>query len=460
MSIKKRILPLLMILALVPSLMAVPAAAAEVDESKDGIYNLLVAKGYNLYRDGSLSVADNGFPQRYLSSTISSAAWEWNATTVADRIDTFYFTIMASTKPTSVKFKPYATSPAYTATYLGSTSNGAYHQYKLEHYLNLGNVSVQCGWSGGYLGHFGITSFTGIRTTLSESIETIDYVAKEVYATDDLIMQYDTVDSGTNSSLPWIWHKSTKINDHSFDLRVASTLRPSQINLKWLQEIQFNVSSYGDSTFTASLIDKDNNPIADLPVTIVEGERTTVLMQNGFEYPVMNYTVHVDVSNYDLSLYSLQLNSSVGKFTSSWDSGGMVSYYYQMTAILAIPEVYETPWYVAFYRWINESIVTVGDKITSAIDALAGIFGNNGELQQAGDAMSEQADSMQQANDQMNAVDKPELDTDDLLGNFLDFNTGGLTILSSMTSNAFVPQLMVVVFTFALCGYIFFGKKG
>lgn len=67
---------------------------------------------------------------------------------------------------------------------------------------------------------------------------------------------------------------------------------------------------------------------------------------------------------------------------------------------------------------------------------------------------------MSEANSQLNSVEKPSLDTGQLFGDILQFDTGGLVVLSAITSNPYVTSVMVVVFTFALCGYVFFGKKG
>lgn len=81
------------------------------------------------------------------------------------------------------------------------------------------------------------------------------------------------------------------------------------------------------------------------------------------------------------------------------------------------------------------------------------------DAESAGNAMSEQAAAMNEAQSQLDSLDKPSLDSDSMFGDMLSFNTGTLRVLSAVTNQPNVTAMIVVVFTFALCGYIFFGKK-
>lgn len=85
-------------------------------------------------------------------------------------------------------------------------------------------------------------------------------------------------------------------------------------------------------------------------------------------------------------------------------------------------------------------------------------FGNDGALADQGEAMQEQANQMQQANDALQSVEKPSIEGV-TMDSYLNFNGGTMAILSVLTGNPFITAMLVVVFTFAMVGYIFFGKR-
>lgn len=123
--------------------------------------------------------------------------------------------------------------------------------------------------------------------------------------------------------------------------------------------------------------------------------------------------------------------------------------------------------YTNFTTWLDQRVRNIQASINSSRQTLTNYlteqfekyFGNDGALADQGEAMKEQASQMQQANDAMNSVAKPSLDTGAMLDQYLNFNPTGLAILSVITGNPFATSMLVVIFTFALCGYIFFGKK-
>ena len=73
--------------------------------------------------------------------------------------------------------------------------------------------------------------------------------------------------------------------------------------------------------------------------------------------------------------------------------------------------------------------------------------------------MQAAADDLNDMGDAFGQVETPDIDAGSLVGDYTNFSPGGLSILASVTSNEYVTAMLVVVFTFALCGYIFFGKK-
>ena len=146
-----------------------------------------------------------------------------------------------------------------------------------------------------------------------------------------------------------------------------------------------------------------------------------------------------------------------------------------------VPTTFDIPWYVSLVDDIRSYFENLTIEVMGIIDSLdiywenffdrwdsrwdnlmiklEEYFGEDGELAEKGDAMSEQAEQMQQANDAMSSVEKPSVDTGAMLDQYLNFNPSALALLAVFTNNAFVTPMLVVIFTFALCGYIFFGKR-
>lgn len=84
---------------------------------------------------------------------------------------------------------------------------------------------------------------------------------------------------------------------------------------------------------------------------------------------------------------------------------------------------------------------------------------NDGESSETGKQMEEAADELNKGGEAFDKVDTPDIDASNLTGQFTNFSASGLTVLSVITSNPYVTSLLVLVFTFALCAYIFFGKR-
>lgn len=85
---------------------------------------------------------------------------------------------------------------------------------------------------------------------------------------------------------------------------------------------------------------------------------------------------------------------------------------------------------------------------------------DDGESSETQQQMESAADELNKGGQAFDKVETPDIDASNLTGQFTNFSPGGLAILSAITNNEQVTAMLVVVFTFALCGYIFFGKKG
>lgn len=92
----------------------------------------------------------------------------------------------------------------------------------------------------------------------------------------------------------------------------------------------------------------------------------------------------------------------------------------------------------------------------SVVDA---ILGNTSDLENSGDDMKDAADDLNDMGDAFNEIDRPDIDVSGLTQNYVNFSPFGLSVLAVITSNSYVSSLLLLVFTFALCSYVLFGKR-
>lgn len=84
---------------------------------------------------------------------------------------------------------------------------------------------------------------------------------------------------------------------------------------------------------------------------------------------------------------------------------------------------------------------------------------DDGDTSDTEDKMNEAGKELDKTSTAFDQIDTPDIDTGDLTGNFTQFSPSGLAVLGVITNNGYVTSLLVLVFTFALVAYIFFGKR-
>lgn len=84
---------------------------------------------------------------------------------------------------------------------------------------------------------------------------------------------------------------------------------------------------------------------------------------------------------------------------------------------------------------------------------------DDGDSSDVGDELDQTGQELDNIGSEFDQIDTPDIDTGDLTGNFTQFSPSGLSVLGVITNNGYVTSLLVLVFTFALVAYIFFGKR-
>lgn len=165
------------------------------------------------------------------------------------------------------------------------------------------------------------------------------------------------------------------------------------------------------------------------------------------------FELSFDLTGIDLSEVGTRIRVTL--YQEPWPkSQGYEFVYWQLYGAFYTPYNPDLPWYQTLWNWMKGGF----DSVTDTLKNLLG-DSSSGAVGEAADKMSQQADQMNSAQQSIDSVERPNIDPNQLFGSMLNFDSGGLNILSVMTSNQYVTSLLVVVFTFALAGFIFFGKR-
>lgn len=437
------------------------------------IYDIFSAGSYTYYKDGVRQAATQD-PSVYFEKA-NTATWRWLP--YIDLIFTYsYLTVYAQRKPDEVRVKYYGADQWHVAELIGN--NGYVYQYKVSCGVNIHAIDVEGYWASDYTGQFDIFSMFGVRDH--------DYKINKVNARHIIhrrnnttgVETYDENVSVTGVSVPYSRNVSSSITNSDFvNTYVYLDIPPDYRGYNYAKDISYLLYATSGVVSTAQieLVNSNKNVVAIVPCDILAAPGNSVSISNVHDQICNYWQISADLSKYSLGGLTVRL-SFVG--TPALADSGSKEFNYELVSCYLTPDV-EIPWYSQMWRWISSkwnsvttdikssissaastiksSISSAADKITSAF---SGSSAQNNALKDAGQAMSDQAASMNQAQDQLDSVDKPSVDPDSLFGDILTYDTGGLKILSAITSNGQVTAMLVVVFTFALCGYVFFGKKG
>lgn len=488
------VIPVLTVCCIVMSCFVAPAHAA--DASNTGVpqhleNDLLIANNYSLVHWNSTPSQQSPTPSFDLVSGATSSAFRvnWDLGGASIPYSWLYFAVFSTRGATEVRH--YMDDGTYkTASWEGQqkVTNGYITFYRVAVNKSLDVVSLLFMFSANYVGNFSILSCYGMFDTVYQHNK-VDVYREDYYEISEGL-EFQEATPVIGATLPYT--KSINFPDEGYyRSNYRFIINGNDLVSPYVDRISF-VFNTACTTIShhVSLIANDTNAsnVTDLRVNLNEfytwGASGDYFSGGGtFEY-YKTFQLDVDLSGYSLTKYDILVVIGVEAIEEAYGfepsytdiSFRSISYLPLLDENSSIKSFFSnlfnglTSWLkniyqsvVSFANDVHQSLFSFANDVRShfgiLFDKLEDYFGNDGSLAQAGDEMSQQAGQMQQANDSMNAVEKPTLDTGNLFGNYLDFDAGGLAILSCMTNNAYVTQCLVVVFTFALCGYVFFGKR-
>lgn len=456
MQIMKRLFPILTAAVVLFSLMVSPASASSAlpDYTQDLLADC--PDGFKLTDITNGTSFSRSTAQAYVEGS-RSYSYSW-VPSYSMKLSRIVINVLSSGWPNSLDLS--ADFGKQSATRVGAyqvDEQGNYiSQWVVDNPTNFfSGLTVTANWSWNYSGSFNLVSVTGYVDYVAH-VSNVDWYSRAEFISSGSV-HYNTIQSRSSASVPridsYVYDTLDNSDGKLFGGHYFITVHPDQREMNDIEQFYFKVTTFAQLDAPAiTLLDHSNY---DTPIAVISEEAIQARSQSIFllssantQLFLIDTFVFVDLSGYDLTNVSIQFSFSQEPVYRSDVARGIEGFRVVLNDVGYTPKVSEPAWYVKVYQWISRK--------------LDGLFGDSsgGALGQAGEQMSDQAVEMNAAQSQLDAVARPEVDVDDMLGGFLDFNTGGLSVLSVMTSNSYVTAMMTVVFTFALCGYIFFGKKG
>lgn len=487
----KRSLCYLCVVSLLAGLLIIPVNAStvrsETNDSGTAYVNYLTALSYNF--GGDAVTSDVPVYKPYSAKHIHNLAFVPLNFSTSDYL---MFCVIATALPDRVDVQFDPNEPYFNPIFEGRIygSNGLnYYFYRLDMPTVVTYLSFDFVYNTPYGDEIGLYSCFGVRNLLA----TYDRAAFNVVTKSDGpegVFFEKRTNIGTKM-FPYTYRNDTTDDLNSADFSIW--LDSDRFVTTAVDQVNLLITSYAEKiTVTASLVPKDASvqEVSNIKVNL-SVDKEWGLVNNyesglGTVYNYSAFQASVDLHGYDLTKYELFFYVSVDPVlyvnASSISNTRLLEVTFR--SISYVPTVVSEAWYTPIIRAINP-IRTILKDINIQSEALLNdlkgyfseffgkwdnrwdslmlkleeYFGEDGELAEKGDAMQNQADQMQQANDAMNSVEKPAVDAGAMLDQYLNFNPAGLAILSVITGNPFATSMLVVIFTFALCGYIFFGKK-
>ncbi len=453
MSICKRVITLVVVFMVLLSCLVSPASA---ETTYGSVINLMSPTN-----DYSVSVSDGNLVSSnanvFSFQVSSSAVIKWN-TEVSPAVHEIHILLHANVS------LPYLSVQinGIDRTFVKKTVDGT------DNYLTIStpntvveSITLAFGWTDGITGKIAVTSAFGYYDEFCALSSAMMYTQDLLFMVDTDTFYRTAYENMKDNSLP------AKAINHITDY-ASEPVDPLLNGLVWIynykddlpfdrpESITYSLTTCGsidESELSFYIMNEAGKPTVVLPaskVSTIQRSTSAYFGSDNMQWPLYTYTITVDTSEHDLNYnYGFALHfwiEPVDIYYEQW-----TGWYFQLQSIVARPVQSGVPWYARFGKWINSGFDRVVEALSGSKKA--------GALSSANSAMNQSANQIAAAGQALDNSSKPNIDTDSLFSGVMDFDPVGLTVLSCITSNPMVTHMLVVVFTFCLAGYIFFGKK-
>lgn len=401
------------------------------------------------------AVNDYKYPYNGVDAyTQNGIFFNWMPPETNIRYDFIYVTIYSTMKPATCYLYPYTGGTAQAGTLVGNYGN--FYQYKfifsnatvdftLRVRYNAGSKYLSLVSAQGYSNISEIPSSINIFeysnfATNNDGVPTMDRQHYGTWRSVSLPFQINHLHMDGTDALFWKWEEfyvDISGPDLSFDYYDTLTMVFDFVG----DATGVSVSLYPLSTGDPEVI----LPSEDVGVFSFRSNPITNIAPS--EWTVKTGQVTVDLSGYDLSKYNITLQISLDPL----QTGAFGSEYFtwfNLRSVYVDLDVHELKWYQIFWKNLN--------------DKLDQLFGssNKESLDEQSNNIKDNAAAFNDANDQLMAVPKPEIELGTMLSPYLGaYDAFPVQFLSVCLNNPYTTPVLVLSTTLGLVGYILFGKK-
>lgn len=456
----KKVIIYFLCTALLVTALSSPAYATS--DTINGVQYIDLLEGSDLYWGSSRG----NYPYEYTGYDLVSsvrAYYNWTPPDVNYNITSIYVTVCCNSDMQPMILYTSGTSAAYYGTLTGR--NGIYHEYKFTGFTTIDDLTLTFRFDSSAYRYLSICSVIGFGT-IYEGVQAFNFYQywNYIWSPDGVpTLTRDLYNTTIGAGTPFVsthteYPGSTTWYEDQIYIDIPEGNRNQKLykRLNVLFDYVGSASAVGASLYAAGA--SVPNVILDpKDIGLFSFTENPATQVSSAEWTLASALITVDLEGIDLTGYTLDVNFNIEPVSAG--TGGDKLTYVRIRSIWFDPLVTEEAWYVRFWHWMSGGLKDLGSSITDKLEQLLG-DSDDPALEEGGQAIQE--DAQDAASDQavLDTVTRPEVNADQLVDQYTNFDTSSISVLTALTGNNIVGTLITLSVTFGLIGFVFYGKKG
>ena len=448
----KRFLSILLIVALLPGLLAVPAMGAEAAPAS--VYDLLNAVEYA--RSDSNGISSVSPRTSIWVEDAVYAEFSWTAP-VAFEVDRVVLSLEAHKKPSSVKIW-------YGGQYVDFTyesSHSGVHYYFIDDLPALSPYRVRVVYDTGFTGTIALRSMHGYVDRAIE-VSSCNYFTNVVVASPTSGWSEHIVNDSGSALLPVssYWNGPYDYIQEEF-MDYAECFYKVSSPIDYAQSASWLVYAVGDIGNVGVRLEKSDGSILYAVPSVVEscGDSQIVVTLSAYSHRLKIYRITADLQGYDLSNCVVTLSYEVEPVAFDTAIPYFWGFYSQLTACAFMPMQSDGGILPRFVSWLGSHLSEIEGSLDEIADAMQATSPGSEDYS---DKMQDASDRLDNAAGVLDSVARPGFDSiNSNLSGLVDSSSAALAIapLSAIFSSSTLFPVFLLAFSLALAAYVLFGKR-
>lgn len=456
----KKILVYILCAALLIAALSSPAYAES--DTINGVRYLDLFTGSDVYWGSSRGT----YPYEYTGYDLVSstrAYYNWVPPDVNYYINTIYVTVCCNSDMQPMVLYTGSSSAAIYGTLTGR--NGIYHEYKFTGITKLDDITLTFRFDTPANRYLSICSVIGFGT-IYEGVQAFNYYQywNYIWSPDGVAtITRDLYNSTSGAGTPFESTHTEYPGTFTWqEDQIYIDIPEANRNQKLYQRVNVLFDYVGTpyavgASLYAAGASVPNVILDPVDIALYSFSENPATQVSNAEWTLESAVITVDLEGIDLSGYTLDINFNIQPVSAG--TGGDKLTYVRIRSIWFDPIVSEETWYVRFWHWMSGGLKDLGSAITDKLDQLLG-DSDDPALEEGGQVIKDNAQDAASDQEVLDSVTRPEVNADELVDTYLEFDGSAINVLSVFTSNKYIGTIITIVVSFALIGFVFYGKKG